>query len=134
MKPARLACAALTATLLLAGCSDDNNANEVPRSWIAKEYSRDGFDYRDPSDRPAEVAGEIDSHREAFGRLNTGGRYYLRYRDDIVAVFPLRDGSRIEIEDYRDGHRRWHGDVGHAWPSPGSSGNDFRGGGPGSGK
>ncbi|WP_431784072.1 DUF4247 domain-containing protein [Streptomyces chumphonensis] len=135
MKPARpVACTALAAALLLTGCSGGNDAREVPRGWIAEEYGRDGLDYVDRGDGPSKVAGEIDDHRSAVSRTTSGGRVFLRYRDDIVAVSPHLGGSRIEIDDYRDGYNRWHSHVGHVWPAPGSSGNGFRGGGPGSGK
>ncbi|MEE1930755.1 DUF4247 domain-containing protein [Streptomyces sp. TRM 70351] len=130
----RLALTTALAAALVAGCSS-GGPNEVPRSWIADRYAGSGDDYIAAGSSPGAVANKIDDHRSAHDRTRSGDRVFLRYRDDIVAISPYRGaGSRIEIDDYRDGHRRWHSHVAHVWPAPGSSGNGFRGGGPGSGK
>lgn len=121
------------AAVTLAACSDDSDGgNNVPSSWIRNEYRGSGVSYVDRSDTPSEVADEIHGHASSRDRISSGGKVFLRYRDDIVAVSPYQSGSRIEIDDYRRGYSRWRPHIGSVWPDPDSDG--FRGGGPGSGK
>lgn len=133
MKTARRICVMFLATAALAACSDSpEEDNDVPRGWIRQEYSASGAGYLDAKDSTSKVAKEINRKASARDRTNDGGRVFLRYRDDIVAISPQGRGSLIEIADYRSGHSRWHSHIGTIWPSPNS--NEFRGGGPGSGK
>ncbi|GAA3853825.1 DUF4247 domain-containing protein [Streptomyces sedi] len=128
---------ATTVGLLLVGCSGGGSA-DAPRRWIAENYQRDTtatFTYLDTSDAPREVADEIRGKAKPEDQItdSTSGQIFLRYDDDIVAVSPHRpSGSRIEIEGYRKGVQRWHSHVGHRWSS--SQHDNFRGGGPGTGK
>lgn len=132
MKNARRISLMLLATALLAACSSDKGDNNVPTSWIRKEYGGSGIGYVDTSDSTSEVAREINGHSKAKDRTSSSGMEFLRYKDDMVAISPHKTGSKIEIDDYRTGYRRWRTHVHQAWPDPDSSG--FRGGGPGSGK
>jgi len=132
LKTARLLCAAVLAAALLTACSSSSDGNAVPRDWIGREYSAGSPGYLDRSDSPAKVADEIHRHTAAQDRTTGDNMVFLRYRDDIVAISPYQGGSRIEIDDYRTGHSRWHSYVGTRWPAPDSR--SFRGGGPGSGK
>ncbi|MHC3388703.1 DUF4247 domain-containing protein [Streptomyces lavendulocolor] len=138
MKTARRISVMLLATLALAACSsepdDDDDGNHVPSGWIRGQYSSSGADYVDRTDATSKVAGEIDGNTPAVARLADGGKEFLRYRDDIVAISPhvSGTGSLIEIADYRTGYHRWRTHLGSSWPDPDSAA--FRGGGPGSGK
>ncbi|MFF8845431.1 DUF4247 domain-containing protein [Streptomyces sp. NPDC015127] len=132
MKTARLISVTMLATVTLTACAGEPDVNDVPRSWIHKEYDGVGPTYTDSSDTTSEVAKEIHGHTKAQDRIDDGDSVFLRYRDDIVAISPHQGGSMIEIDDYRDGHRRWKSRIGNVWPDPDSDA--FRGGGPGSGK
>lgn len=133
MKTARHLSATLLAVVALVSCSGgSDDGNDVPSSWIRKEYRGSGAGYVDSSDATSAVAKEIDGHTTARDRTSDGGMAFLRYRNDIVAISPYRGGSRIEIDDYRTGYSRWRSHIGSVWPDPDSDA--FRGGGPGSGK
>ncbi|MGD9484894.1 DUF4247 domain-containing protein [Streptomyces sp. TRM70308] len=137
MKTVRTATATLLATTLLTGlsaCSSDGDRRVAPRGWIARHYQPSDSGYLDRTDGPRKVADEITGERKAIARRTSRGWVLLRYDDDIVAISPKGSGSRIDVDDYRDGHRRWNTYIGNVWPAPGSGGGDFRGGGPGSGK
>jgi hypothetical protein len=130
MKRIRLTVAVVALGLLATGCGE----NDVPSSWIARQYHRDTASngYLDRSDSPKQVADEITGHTKAEDRLADGGMIFLRYDEDMVAVSRHGSGSLIQIEDYDDGYRRWGYHVRNHWPAPDSD--SFRGGGPGSGK
>jgi hypothetical protein len=133
MKTARRISVMFLASLSLAACSSDpDDGNDVPSSWIHKEYTTQGVDYTDSSDSTSAVAKEIDGHTSARDRISDGDKVFLRYRNDIVAISPYRNGSLIEIADYRTGYHRWNSHIRTTWPNPDSDA--FRGGGPGSGK
>ncbi|WP_062205094.1 DUF4247 domain-containing protein [Streptomyces sp. NBRC 109706] len=134
---ARALTAALAAgALLLTGCSGGSDSPDAPKNWIRQTYESAGASsniYLDPTDGPTRVADEIEGETRAEDRIVSGTDVYLRYDDDIVAITPhVSGGSDIEIEDYRRGVQRWHSHVGHRWSS--SQNDNFRGGGPGSGK
>ncbi|MFI6289083.1 DUF4247 domain-containing protein [Streptomyces sp. NPDC051018] len=133
MKNVRRVGVMILATVALAACSKDpEKVNDVPTAWIQGEYTADAAGYVDTTDTSSRVATEIDDHASARGRTSDGDKVFLRYRDDIVAVSPYLKGSLIEIADYRTGYQRWQKHLRSVWPSPDS--NEFRGGGPGSGK
>ncbi|UED86572.1 DUF4247 domain-containing protein [Streptomyces profundus] len=134
---ARALAATLAAgALLLTGCSGGGGSPDAPKGWIADTYERNGSSsniYRDPADAPRHVADEIEGQTKAEDRVTSGMSVYLRYDDDIVAITEHSSGgSTIEVEDYQRGVQRWHSHVGHRWSS--SQSDNFRGGGPGSGK
>ncbi|MEU4129188.1 DUF4247 domain-containing protein [Streptomyces wuyuanensis] len=135
MKTVRLLTATMLAMAALTACSDepdDDDGNAVPSSWIRQQYGGSGPGYTDPSDRISKVGDEIHGHAASTDRIDGGDMVFLRYRDDIVAISPYLQGSRIEIDDYRTGHKRWKSRIGNVWPDPETDA--FRGGGPGSGK
>lgn len=133
MKTARRISVMFLATVALAACSGSSDGgNAVPSSWIRKEYGGSGVGYVDRSDATSAVAKEIDGHTSARDRTSDGDMVFLRYRNDIVAITPYQSGSRIEIDGYRSGYYRWKSHIRSVWPAPDS--NEFRGGGPGSGK
>lgn len=133
MKTVRRTSVMFLATVALTACSGGSDSgNDVPAGWIRNEYGGSGAGYVDRSDTTSAVADEIHGHTSARDRTSDGGMVFLRYRDDIVSVTPHQNGSRIEIDDYDSGYRRWKSHIGSVWPDPDSSG--FRGGGPGSGK
>lgn len=132
MKTARRISVLFLATAALAACSGGSGDNTVPSSWIRKEYRAGGGGYVDRTDPVSTVADEIDKHTSAQDRTSSSSMVFLRYRDDIVAISPYQGGSRIEIDDYRNGYRRWKPHLSSVWPDPDSD--SFRGGGPGSGK
>jgi hypothetical protein len=133
MKTARRISVMFLATVALAACSSSpDGGNAVPTSWIRKQYGGNGMGYVDSTDATSAVAKEIHGHTSAGDRTSDGDMVFLRYRDDIVAITPYRRGSRIEIDDYRTGYQRWRPHIRSVWPDPNSD--EFRGGGPGSGK
>ncbi|MFI9584773.1 DUF4247 domain-containing protein [Streptomyces sp. NPDC052236] len=134
MKTARRISVMFLATVALAACSSgsDDDGNDVPSSWIRKEYGGSGVGYVDKSDATSTVAEEIHDHTSAKDRTSDGDMVFLRYRNDIVAITPYQSGSKIELDDYRTGYSRWRPHVGSVWPDPDSDA--FRGGGPGAGK
>ncbi|WP_432076047.1 DUF4247 domain-containing protein [Streptomyces wuyuanensis] len=133
MKTVRLLTATMLSMAALTACSDEpDDGNAVPSSWIRQQYGGSGPGYTDPSDRISKVGDEIHGHTASTDRIDDGDMVFLRYRDDIVAISPHLQGSRIEIDDYRTGHKRWKSRIGNVWPDPET--NAFRGGGPGSGK
>ncbi|MDT0308647.1 DUF4247 domain-containing protein [Streptomyces sp. DSM 44917] len=138
----RRARAAVGAALLLAavatGCGGGSDP-QVPRGWIASTYEPAALsgnaDYRDPVDAPARVADEIEGERGARDRIDRNGMVFLRYDEDLVAVIPHSGGgSGIDIEPYATGRTRYSAHVAHRWPAGSGTGEEFRGGGPGSGK
>ncbi|GKQ35019.1 DUF4247 domain-containing protein [Streptomyces sp. A012304] len=126
----RAAVAAVLAAALLTACSS-GGGDGVPRGWIKDKYTVGGAGWVDPDSSPTQVADAIHGHRKAVDRASGGRMEFLRYGDDMVTVSPYRNGSQIEIEDYRNGYRR-HSQYLNYWPDPNSS--SFRGGGTGSGK
>lgn len=129
-KPGRGAMAVVViGVMTLAACASGIGA---PRGWIASRYQRNGTVF--VSNEPAAVvAGAIARARAPRARDNTASGTFLRYDTDIVGVFPSGLGSRIEVEDYDRGYRRWNPYVGGRWPRPGRGGGWFRGGGSGFG-
>ncbi|WP_129840027.1 DUF4247 domain-containing protein [Streptomyces sp. RFCAC02] len=129
------AATAATAALLLTACGADDP--DVPRSWIADHYrpASTSASWQDTEDAPDRVADEIEGERGAMDRETGDSMVFLRYDDDIVIISPRTGGgSVIAIEDYATGRSHYSSYVSH-WPSSqSSSGGDFRGGGPGSGK
>ncbi|MFE5856163.1 DUF4247 domain-containing protein [Streptomyces sp. NPDC056500] len=137
MKSARCISAMFLAAVTLTACSDGGSEkkpkhNNVPHSWISQQYAPSNTGYLDSADSVAKVATEIDGHTAARKRRDNDGLVFLMYRDDIVAISPQKKGSLIEVVDYSVGYARWNPHLRTAWPAPGS--NEFRGGGPGSGK
>ncbi|MEU2285811.1 DUF4247 domain-containing protein [Streptomyces sp. NPDC013178] len=133
MKSARLirgAVAAVLAAALLTACSSDGEAG-VPRGWIRDTYTAGGAGWVDPDSTPTQVADAIHKQRKALDRASGDRMEFLRYGDDMVTVSPYRNGSQIEVEDYRGGYHRHSQYLGY-WPDPDSA--SFRGGGPGEGK
>ncbi|MEV5814833.1 DUF4247 domain-containing protein [Streptomyces mutabilis] len=127
----RSAVAAVLVTLLLSSCSSDGD-DGVPRSWIRDTYTASGGSrWLDKDSSPDQVADAIHDHRKSLDRSAGGGMSFLRYGDDMVTVSPYKGGSLIEIEDYRNGYRRYKQHLVN-WPNPNSQ--SYRGGGPGEGK
>lgn len=95
---------------------------------------------------PTAVASEIaaaqpptDLRSGAQQAGNVAGAMFLQYPAYLVGVFPYgTNQSRVMVsKDYRSGYNRYHNYVGGFWvPTPGYSGpgDDYRGGGSGSGK
>jgi hypothetical protein len=90
--------------------------------------------YSSPS-KPSAVAASIASKWKPAERLSDPSGYFLRYRNDIVAVTAAEGGgSRITVDDERRGYARWYPYIGGYWGTYSSPGEGFRGGGPGAGK
>jgi hypothetical protein len=84
---------------------------------------------------PSAVAASIASAWKPADRRSDPSGFFLRYRDDIVAVTPGPDGgSRIHIDPERRAYARWYPYVGGYWGTYSGPGESFRGGGPGAGK
>ena len=83
---------------------------------------------------PRAVYDDLVGRARPADTLADAGGYYLRYRNDIVAITGGPSGSRIYVDDERQGYNRWFGHVGGFWGTFGGAGETFRGGGPGSGK
>ena len=88
------------------------------------------------TDRPSVVAASIADRWKPAERLTDPSGFFLRYRNDIVAVTPGPDGSgsRIFVDDERRGYNRWYPYVGGYWGTYSGPAEGFRGGGPGAGK
>ena len=85
--------------------------------------------------RPSAVAAAIAGAWKPADRRSDPSGFFLRYRNDIVAVTPGTDGgSRIYVDPERRGYTRWYPYVGGYWGTYSGPGESFRGGGPGAGK
>ena len=82
------------------------------------------------------MAASIAGKWKPAERLADPSGYFLRYRNDIVAVTaaPEGGGSRIFVDEERRGYARWYPYVGGYWGTYSGPGEGFRGGGPGAGK
>lgn len=86
-------------------------------------------------DPPAKVASRIAGAWKPAERINDPGGYFLRYRNEIVAVTSAAGGgSRIFVDDEDRGYARWYPYIGGRWGTFSGRGETFRGGGPGAGK
>jgi hypothetical protein len=86
---------------------------------------------------PGAVASSIAGAWKPAERINDPGGYFLRYRSGIVAVTAAaagQQGSRIYVDDQREGYNRWYPYVGGRWGTFSGPGETFRGGGPAAGK
>ena len=86
---------------------------------------------------PGEVARSISGAWKPAERINDPGGYFLRYGSAIVAVTALgagQAGSKIFVDDQRQGYSRWYPYLGGRWGTFSGPGETFRGGGPAAGK
>jgi hypothetical protein len=86
---------------------------------------------------PGAVAKSIASAWKPAERINDPGGYFLRYRSAIVAITAAaagQAGSRIYVDDQRQGYNRWYPYIGGRWGTFSGPGETFRGGGPAAGK
>jgi hypothetical protein len=113
------------------------------RSHIAGKYQRVEAEskgrsavYTSPQS-PGTVAKAISGAWKPAERINDPGGYFLRYRSAIVAVTAAaagQQGSRIYVDDQRQGYNRWYPYLGGRWGTFSGPGETFRGGGPAAGK
>ncbi|WP_412539804.1 DUF4247 domain-containing protein [Longispora sp. K20-0274] len=128
------ALAALLGGIALFGSSSS------PRAYVAKSFSRSTADDVDSAQAyrsakaPSAVAAMIRGKWKPAEEFADASGYYLRYSDDVVAVFPNGTGSLIRVEDSDRAYRRYHSHVGGYWGFTTGQGEAGRGGGPGSGK
>lgn len=116
-------------------------STQSPRDFLGDRYSlvnsQDSGrsrEYTSPQ-APSEVVRSLSERWPPADRVNDSAGYFLRYRNDIVAVLPDgAGGSRIYVDDEEEGYRHWHGHVGGYWGTYTSRSEDGRGGGPGTGK
>ena len=126
----------LTFAILLAVTGFDS-----PRDFVDDRYtlvsSQDGGrskEYSSPQP-PSVVVQKIADRWQPADRVNDTAGFFLRYRDDIVAVMSDgAGGSRIYVDDEEEGYRHWYGHVGGYWGTYSSPAEAGRGGGPGTGK
>lgn len=113
------------------------------RSHIAGKYQRVEAESKGRSavysstQPPGAVAKSISAAWKPAERVNDPGGYFLRYRSAIVAVTAAaagQQGSRIYVDDQRQGYNRWYPYVGGLWGTFSGPGETFRGGGPAAGK
>lgn len=110
------------------------------RSYIAGRYDRLPAESSGRSavyqadGTPARVAASIADRWKPAERINDPGGYFLRYRNEIVAVTADGEGSRIYVDDQNRGYARWYPYIGGTWGTFSGRGEDFRGGGPLAGK
>jgi hypothetical protein len=89
------------------------------------------------SQSPGEVAGSIADAWKPAERINDPGGYFLRYGSAMVAVTAAGEGqpgSRIYVDDQREGYQRWYPYIGGRWGTFSGPAETFRGGGPAAGK
>ncbi len=85
---------------------------------------------------PGEVARSISGAWKPAERINDPGGYFLRYGSAIVAVTAAgagQAGSKIYVDDQRQGYNRWYPYVGGRWGTFSGPAESFRGGGPAGG-
>ena len=113
------------------------------RSHIAGKYQPVAAESRGRSavytstQSPASVSRSIAGAWKPAERINDPGGYFLRYRSAMVAVTAAADGqpgSRIYVDDQRQGYNRWYPYIGGRWGTFSGPGETFRGGGPAAGK
>ena len=113
------------------------------RDHIAGKYQRVAAESQGRSvvytstQSPGAVAKSIASAWKPAERINDPGGYFLRYRSAIVAITAAADGqtgSRIFVDDQRQGYNRWYPYIGGRWGTFSGPGETFRGGGPAAGK
>jgi Domain of unknown function (DUF4247) len=113
------------------------------RSFIAGRYSRVEAESKGRSavytsnQSPGAVAESISKAWKPAERINDPGGYFLRYRSAIVAITAAatgQAGSRIYVDDQREGYNRWYPYLGGRWGTFSGPGETFRGGGPAAGK
>jgi hypothetical protein len=113
------------------------------RSHIAGKYQRVEAESKGrsavytSSQAPAAVARSIAGTWKPAERINDPGGYFLRYKSAMVAVTAAaagQTGSRIYVDDQRQGYNRWYPYVGGRWGTFSGPGETFRGGGPAAGK
>lgn len=113
------------------------------RGWIDDRYAKveepldpelDSSEVYAASAAPRVVASDIADRWKPAERLVDPSGVFLRYADEIVAVTPAEEGSRIYVDDEENGYARWYGHVGGWWGTYSGPGESFRGGGPGAGK
>lgn len=113
------------------------------RDHIAGRYQRVAAESKGKSvvytakQPPGEVVRSISSAWKPAERINDPGGYFLRYRSAIVAVTAAaagQQGSRIYVDDQRQGYNRWYPYIGGRWGTFSGPGETFRGGGPAAGK
>jgi hypothetical protein len=113
------------------------------RSHIAGKYQRVEAESKGrsavytSSQPPGTVAQSIAGAWKPAERVNDPGGFFLRYRSAIVAVTAAaagQQGSRIYVDDQRQGYNRWYPYVGGLWGTFSGPGETFRGGGPAAGK
>ena len=114
---------------------------ESPRDLLDDRYrlvaSQDGGRSKEyaSADPPSEVVSSISDRWPPADRVNDASGFFLRYRNDIVAVMSNgAGGSKIFVDDEEEGYRHWYGYVGGYWGTYSSQAETGRGGGPGSGK
>lgn len=112
------------------------------RSYVERNYSRATAEstsstvsaFRSDSP-PSVVAKEIIADTTPINQSADGSGVYLRYPDEVIAILPRDGGSLIQIDTVERSYNQYHSHIGGffwGWTSP--RGEDFRGGGPGSGK
>ena len=113
------------------------------RSFIAGKYQRVEAESSGRSavytstQSPGTVTKTISGAWKPAERINDPGGSFLRYRSAIVAVTaaaPGQSGSRIYVDDQRQGYNRWYPYLGGRWGTFSGPGETFRGGGPAAGK
>lgn len=113
------------------------------RSFIGGRYQRVEAESKGRSavytsnQSPGAVAQSISKAWKPAERINDPGGSFLRYRSAIVAVTAAaagQAGSRIYVDDQREGYNRWYPYVGGRWGTFSGPGETFRGGGPAAGK
>jgi hypothetical protein len=120
---------------LFASCTNFSN----PSGAIERSYTRTaaldegrGKAYTS-TQSPAVVASQIADASSPVDERSADGVHYLQYTRHIVAVSPHDGGSKVLLDDYRDGYQRY-APVFLLWGWSSSPPSPFRGGGPGSGK
>ena len=113
------------------------------RDHIAGKYQRVAAESQGRSNvytssqSPGAVAKSIAGAWKPAERINDPGGYFLRYRSAIVAITAAaagQAGSRIFVDDQRQGYNRWYPYIGGRWGTFSGPGETFRGGGPAAGK
>lgn len=84
--------------------------------------------------KPVAFAAALAGRHEPARRRSTPTGHFLRYRNEMVGIFPARGRTKVLLARERDGYGYFNNYIGGFWGSYGGRGESFRGGGPGAGK
>ena len=109
-----------------------------PADYLDKHYrmvsNEDGSRVYQADQAPRTVFDDLRRAAPPAEVFTDPGGYFLRYRNDIVAVTAVAGGSRVWLDNAERGYARWYPYLGGFWGTYTGPAEGTRGGGPGAGK